>query len=613
MPEEKNNPKNRPMLPAPGPRRFSPGMPAPKVKDTKKTLARLWRYLKQQKTGLFLTVLFVVITTLLSLTGPYLLGKAIDEYILFGDLNGLARIILQMILVYMLAAGSTWVQSVLMVQVSQKTVRDLRKDLFDSMQTLSLRFFDRHSHGELMSRLSNDVDNISMVLSQNITQLISSVLTLAGVVITMFVLNPWLAIASLAIVPFIVLLTRWTVSRTQKGFRDRQKYLGDLNGLVEETITGEHVIKAFVREDRVIADFEEVNKNLQEKDEFSQVYSSVLAPLSNLIFNIGYGLIAAVGGWLAVLGMATVGTVASFMNYYQQLRQPLNQVTQLFNTVQSALAGAERVFQILDEKSELIEQPDALPLETVMGEVVFDHVSFAYEPDVPVLKDVTLKAEPGQTIALVGPTGAGKTTIINLLSRFYDIDQGEIRIDGKDIRTFKKADLRRQLGIVLQDSFFFSDSVIENIRYGRLDAADEEVFAAAKLANADGFIRNLPEGYKTVLAERGSDLSQGQRQLLSIARAILADPGILILDEATSSVDTRTEMRIQEALLRLMEGRTSFVIAHRLSTIREADHILVINQGEIIEGGSHMELLEQKGFYYNLYMSQFKGTLTQPI
>ena len=438
-------------------------------------------------------------------------------------------------------------------------------------------------------------------------------LTLTGVVVTMFVLNPWLAIASLAIVPFIVLLTRWTVSKTQKGFRDRQKYLGDLNGLVEETITGEHVIKAFVRENRVIADFEEVNKNLQEKDEFSQVYSSVLAPLSNLVFNIGYGLIAAVGGWLAVLGMATVGTVASFMNYYQQLRQPLNQVTQLFNTVQSALAGAERVFQILDEKSELIEKPDALSLETVKGEVVFDHVSFAYEADVPVLKDVTLTAQPGQTIALVGPTGAGKTTIINLLSRFYDIDQGEIRIDGKDIRSLKKTDLRRQLGIVLQDSFFFSDAVIENIRYGRLDASDEEVFAAAKLANADGFIRHLPEGYQTVLAERGSDLSQGQRQLLSIARAILADPGILILDEATSSVDTRTEMRIQEALLRLMEGRTSFVIAHRLSTIREADHILVINQGEIIEGGSHLDLLEQKGFYYNLYMSQFKGTLTQPI
>ena len=613
MPEEKNKTDNRPMLAGPGPRRHAPGMPAPKVKDTKKTLTRLWQYLKQQRIGLVLTVLFVVITTLLSLAGPYLLGKAIDEYILFGNLNGLLKIILQMILVYLLAAGSTWVQSLLMVQVSQKIVRDLRKDLFDTMQTLSLRFFDRHSHGELMSRLSNDVDNISMVLSQNITQLISSVLTLIGVVVTMFVLNPWLAIASLAIVPFIVLLTRWTVSKTQKGFRDRQKYLGDLNGLVEETITGEHVIKAFVRENRVIADFEDVNQNLQEKDEFSQVYSSVLAPLSNLVFNIGYGLIAAVGGWLAVLGMATVGMVASFMNYYQQLRQPLNQVTQLFNTVQSALAGAERVFQILDEKSELIEQPDALPLEIVKGEVVFDHVSFAYEADVPVLKDVTLKAEPGQTIALVGPTGAGKTTIINLLSRFYDIDQGEIRIDGKDIRNLKKTDLRRQLGIVLQDSFFFSDSVIENIRYGRLDASDEEVFAAAKLANADGFICHLPEGYQTVLAERGSDLSQGQRQLLSIARAILADPGILILDEATSSVDTRTEMRIQEALLRLMEGRTSFVIAHRLSTIREADHILVINQGQIIEGGSHLELLEQKGFYYNLYMSQFKGTLTQPV
>jgi ATP-binding cassette subfamily B protein len=583
--------------------------PEARVKDSRGTFSRLWQYLKAQSKTLVLVIGLVILSTGLSLAGPYLLGRAIDEFIIVGDLEGLARIVLQMVFVYVLAALTTWLQSIIMVRVAQTVTRNLRKDVFDKLETLSLRFFDRHSHGELMSRLSNDVDNISMVLSQNMTQLISSGLTLIGVIVMMILLNFWLALASLIIVPMFFFLTKWTAVRTRKGFQLRQQSLGELNGLIEETVTGARVIKAYVREEAVIADFEVVNRALQKQDAYAQNFALVLGPAGNLVFNIGYAVTAGVGGLLVLNNLATIGTVASFINYVQQLRGPMRQITETFNTIQSALAGAERIFEILDEETELLDPSDAVSFEGIKGQVDFEAVNFSYVEGVPVLKNINLSVEPGQTIALVGPTGAGKTTIINLLSRFYDIDQGKILVDGNDIRQVRKNDLRRQLGIVLQEPFLFSDTVLENIRYGRLYATDEDVIEAAKLSNADHFIRSLPKGYQTVLSERGNDLSQGQRQLLSIARAILADPSILILDEATSSVDTRTEKRIQEALLRLMEGRTSFVIAHRLSTIREADKILVINQGELVESGSHAALIEQKGFYYNLYMSQFKGKL----
>jgi len=577
------------------------------ARDVRGTMRRLWGYLKRQKWLLMVTVVLVALSSGLALLGPYLMGIAIDTYILKGDLPGLARTALLMIGAYGASSLATWLQLYVMANVAQRTVRDIRNDLFARLQTLPLRFFDRHPHGELMSRLSNDVENISNVLNMGVTQFISSVLSIAGVVVVMCLINGRLALVSLVTVPLMVFLNSAVAMQTRQGFREQQKTLGELNGIIEETITGQRVVKAFVREQAAMATFEVANRKLQRVATRAEIFAGFVGPMMNLVNNLGFAIIAGAGGWMALQGLATVGNIASFINYAREFGRPLNEIAQLYAHIQGAIAGAERVFEVLDEMPELADAPDAWPLEQVRGDVIFQDVCFGYEPDVPVLQEVSFHAEPGQTIALVGPTGAGKTTIVNLLTRFYDINSGRIAVDGKDIRQVKKADMRRQLGIVLQDTFLFSATVMENIRYGRLDATDEEVMAAARLANADPFIRRLPQGYQTVLSERGSNLSQGQRQLLAIARAILADPGILILDEATSSVDTRTEKHIQEAMLRLMEGRTSFVIAHRLSTIRDADQILVINGGRIIERGTHEELLAQQGFYHHLYMSQFKG------
>jgi ATP-binding cassette subfamily B multidrug efflux pump len=578
-----------------------------RAEDVRGTMLRLWGYLSRQKWLLIGIVVLVALSSGLNLLGPYLMGIAIDEYILNGDVPGLIRTALLMIGAYAMASFAMWLQGYVMITLAQGTVRDIRNDLFARLQTLSLRFFDQHTHGELMSRLANDVENISNVLNQGVTQFISSVFSVVGVAVVMCLINWRLALVSLITTPLMVLLSGAVATRTRRGFREQQETLGDLNGIIEETITGQRVVKAYVREQAAIAEFDVANEKFQRAATKAQIFGGFMGPMMNLINNLGLAIVAGAGGWMALQGLATVGTIASFINYAREFGRPLNQIAQLYAQIQGAIAGAERVFEILDEVPELTDVPDALPLERVAGDVLFEDVCFGYKPDVPVLKQVAFQAEPGQTIALVGPTGAGKTTLVNLLTRFYDIDSGQIAVDGNDIRQLKKADLRRKLGIVLQDTFLFSDTVMENIRYGRLGATDEEVIAAAKLANADQFIHRLPQGYQTELSERGSNLSQGQRQLLAIARAILANPGILILDEATSSVDTRTEKNIQEAMLRLMEGRTSFVIAHRLSTIREADNILVINDGEIIERGSHQELLAQRGFYHNLYMSQFKG------
>ena len=571
------------------------------------TLLRIWGYLSQQRWALAGTVLLVAATSGLDLLGPFLMGKAIDDHILKGDLPGLARVAVLMLAIYLLSSLTTWLQTYVMSAASQRAVRDIRNDLFARIQTLSLRFFDQRTHGELMSRLTNDVENISNVLTESVTQLISGVLSVVGVAVMMFLINARLAAVSLVTIPVMMFLSRWIAKRSRRGFREQQKALGELNGIIEETITGQRVVKAYAREGVAVEQFDAANHELRRASTYAQIFAGTIGPITNFVNNTGFAIVAGAGGWMAVQGLATVGAIASFVNYARQFSRPLNQIAGLYNAIQSAIAGAERVFEIIDQEPEVQDAPDARPLTQIRGDVVFDGVYFGYQEGVPVLKQVSLHAEPGQTIALVGPTGAGKTTIVNLLTRFYDIDSGSIHIDEVDIRQVQKDDLRRKLGIVLQDTFLFSSTVMENIRYGRLDATDDEVVAAARLANADPFIRRLPEGYGTPLSERGSNLSQGQRQLVAIARAILADPSVLILDEATSSVDTRTEQNIQEAMLRLMEGRTSFVIAHRLSTVRYADVILVIDDGEIVERGAHRALLEKKGFYHNLYTSQFKG------
>jgi ATP-binding cassette subfamily B protein len=581
-------------------------MPIERPKNPRETILRLWGYLKRQKAALTGAAFLVAATVGLTLLGPYLLGRAIDEDILPRNLPGLARISRVMLAVYALNSLLTWLQSYVMAAASQRTVRDLRSDLFARLQILPLGFFDSSPHGDLMSRLTNDIDNVSQVLTDSVTQIVSSSLSMVGVAATMFWLNARLAAVSIfTVASLTLLLNRWVVLRTREGFRLQQSTLGTLNGLIEETVTGQRVVKAYGREAETLRRFDDSNADFRRSSTRAQTFAGFIGPIMNFVNNLGLAIVAAVGGAMAVRGLTTVGTIASFINYARQFGRPLNDIANLFNAIQSAIAGAERVFEVIDAEPE-VDAPDARPLGDVKGDVAFEKVSFSYREGTPVLKNVSLHALPGQVVALVGPTGAGKTTLVNLLTRFYEIDDGRILLDGRDIRKIRKEDLRRHLGIVLQDTFLFAGAVKENIRYGRLDASDEEIVAAAKMANADLFIHRLPQGYDTPLSERGSNLSQGQRQLLAIARAILADPGVLILDEATSSVDTRTEKNIQEAMLRLMTGRTSFVIAHRLSTIREADQILVIDRGEIVERGTHQELLDRKGFYYRLYAGQFR-------
>jgi len=592
-----------------GPRMMAPVV---RAKDARSSFLQLWEYLGRQRRLLIAVVGLVAVATGFSLVVPYLVGQAIDRYISIGDLSGVGRIVLAILVIGISYASVVWGYTLIMNRVSQFTVRDLRRDLFAKLQTLPVRFFDQRPHGELMSYLTNDVENISLVLAENVTTFLSSLLIVIGMVVVMLLINVPLALVSFIVLPLTAYFTRYVAKHTRRGFREQQEALSVLNGQIEESITGGKVIRAFGREQTTIEDFDAKNERLRKAAIYAQTYGGLMGPGGNLIYNVGFVMIAASGGWLALHGQVTVGIIATFLTYAQQLRRPLNDLTNMFNAIQGALAGAERVFTILAEHVDVANAPDAKPVKRAEGAVNFDEVSFGYRPDVPILNRVTFDAKPGQTIALVGPTGAGKTTIVNLLSRFYDVNSGSIRLDGDDLRRLDKHDLRRGLGIVLQDSFLFSETVLENIRYGRLTASDEDVIAAAKLANADHFIRRLPHGYHEMLSERAENLSQGQRQLLAIARAVLADPAILILDEATSSVDTRTELQVQEAMRRLMKGRTSFVIAHRLSTIREADLILFIRNGEVVERGTHDELLSQRQYYYNLYMSQFKATAAAP-
>ena len=579
--------------------------PIPTVKNRRGILRRLWRYLASYRLGLLVNAALVALTTGLTLCCPYLMGRAIDRYISAGNLHGLRLLLLVMLLVYLLTSAGTWLQTVGMLRIAQRTVRDIRFALFEKLQGLSLRFFDQRQHGELMSRLTNDTDTISTTLGDSITQMISSVLSVLGAAAIMFTLNWRLALATLVTFPLVLLITRWIGGRSRQGFRDRQQALGALNGMVEETILGQRVVKVCRHEQQAIADFARANDALRRSATVALITVGIMGPAMGVMRNLGFAILAGTGGWLVTKGLATIGTVAAFVNYSDFFNRPLNQLANLYGTVQSALAGAERVFAILDEAPEVADAAEAEAIQDMRGEVEFSGVHFAYQTGVPVLSDISFRAEAGQTIALVGPTGAGKTTIINMLTRFYEIEAGTISIDGTDIRQLRKDSLRRALGVVLQDTFLFAGTVRDNIRYGRLDACDADIEAAARLANAESFIRHLPHGFDTVLSDAGNSLSQGQRQLLAIARTLLADPAILILDEATSSVDTRTEIHIQQAMQRLMEGRTSFIIAHRLSTIREADCILVIDQGRIAERGTHAELLAQEGVYHRLYHSQF--------
>jgi ATP-binding cassette subfamily B protein len=589
--------------------RRGPGRPPviEQAQNPRRALARLIPYLKPYKLSIGLVLFFVLIYTLLGLAGPYLMGVAIDKFIGGKDPAGLSGIALMMLAAYLLnnlfQALANWI----MAKVSQDALKQLRHDLFKHLNELSIAFFDTNPTGGLMSRLTNDIEAINQAVSQNITALIASVLTLVGILIAMFILNSWLALSTLLVVPIMIWFTEFVAKYTRKGFRELQKDLGGLSSVAEESISGQKVINAFRRNETVIETFEIQNQAVFNAGVYANSYSLLIMPLTNVLGNFFIIVLAGLGGWLALQGLVSVGMIATFINYGQNYVQPLRQLANLYNSIQAALAGAERVFEIIDTPSEIPDAVDALPFNTILGNVRFENVKFGYVPQTPIIKDMTLEARAGQTIALVGPTGAGKTTIINLLTRFYEIQGGKITIDGKDIRQVRKADLRHKLGLVLQDTFLFADTVMENIRYGRLEATDEECIQAAEMADADHFIRKFPDGYQTMLTERANNLSQGQRQLLAIVRAILANPAILILDEATSSVDTRTEARIQKALLRLMEGRTSFVIAHRLSTIRDADNVVVINHGEIIEQGSHQQLLDKQGFYYHLYVSQFKG------
>jgi ATP-binding cassette subfamily B protein len=578
-----------------------------KAKDPRQAMSRLLSYIAPYRRSLAIVVGFVILYSLLGLYGPYLMGVAIDACIGGKDIPGLLRISALMLGAYVLSNFFQVVANWLMARISQNALRNLRGDLFAHLQTLSMGFFDTHPAGGLMSRLTNDIDAINQAVSQNVISLLSGALTMLGILVAMFMLNHWLALASLVVIPIMVWFSRFIATYTRKGFRELQKNLGELNNIAEESISGQKVIKAFRRNDSVITAFRKWNGAVYEAGVYANSYAMLLMPLTGVLGSFFVIVLASLGGWLALKGLASVGMIATFINYGQNFTSPLRQLANLYNSIQAALAGAERVFEIIDTPPEAVDAEEAVPAARLRGEVTLRDVNFAYTPGTPVIKNFSLDVAAGQTIALVGPTGAGKTTIINLLTRFYEAQSGSIEMDGMDIHGIRKADLRRNLGLVLQDTFLFADTVMENIRYGRLDASDEECVEAARMAEADHFIRQLPEGYGTNLSERAGNLSQGQRQLLSISRAILADPAILILDEATSSVDTRTELRIQKALLRLMEGRTSFVIAHRLSTIRDADKVVVIDKGEIVEQGGHQELLDKRGFYYRLYLSQFKG------
>jgi len=582
-----------------------------KPKNSKKTLIRLVKYLGASKYMLLSLIVLVVLSAITQLAGPVFQKEAIDNIAITEtnssvNFNGLISALVGMGGVYLIGVLFSFLQGWIGAGLSQKTVRILRSDMFSKMSKLPVKYFDTNTHGELMSRLTNDIDNVSNALSQTITAIISSIITVCGALIMMLYYSPIMTVVALLVIPLVLFVSRSIIKKSRSLFKKQQEALGRLNGHIEEMITGQKTVEAFSRTNIVVDEFDQINADLRKFSIKAQIYGGTIGPVMNVIGNIGFVLVAISGGILASKGMISIGVIQAFVQYSKQFTRPINEIANQYSTIQSALSSAERVFDVMDQ---IPETDDAANIpfdpETVKGDVVFKDVNFGYNPDKRVLKDFSINVKAGQKIALVGPTGAGKTTVVNLITRFYDIDSGEILLDGVNITELPKKGLRSCIGIVLQDTVLFTGTIKDNIRFGRLDATDEEIYEAAKMANADSFIRRLPDGYETQLSEQGSNLSQGQRQLLSIARAVLADPKILILDEATSSIDTRTEMHIQKAMISLMKGKTSFIIAHRLSTIRDADEILVIDGGRIVERGNHHELLEQKGHYWKLYQSQF--------
>ena len=588
-----------------------------KAKDFSGAVKKLLRYMSKYKIRLIGMMIFAIVGTVFNIVGPKILGKATTELFngLVAKVNGtggidfdkIGKILLWTLGLYLCSAAFSFVQGFIMTGISNDVSYSLRKDISGKMNRLPMKYYESRTYGEVLSRITNDVDTLQQGLNQSITQLITSVTTLIGVFIMMLSINVWMTLCALLILPCSMFIISKVMKRSQKYFRQQQKYLGDVNGQVEEVYAGQNIVKAFNKEDAVMATFEETNKKLYESGWKSQFFSGMMMPIMQFVGNIGYVMVALLGGFMTIKGVIEVGDIQSFFQYTRNFTQPVQQIAQVTNMMQSAAAASERVFEFLEEEEEeqTVEHPVTLE-NGVEGHVTFEHVSFGYRPDQIIIKDFSEQVQPGQKIAIVGPTGAGKTTLVKLLMRFYDVNSGRILIDGHDIREFDRRNLRECFGMVLQDTWLFNGTIMENIRYGRLDATDEEVIAAAKAAHAHRFIQTLPEGYNTVLNEEASNVSQGQKQLLTIARAILADNRLLILDEATSSVDTRTEERIQKAMDNLMKGRTSFVIAHRLSTIKDADVILVMKDGDIIEQGNHEELLAMNGFYANLYNSQFE-------
>ena len=589
-----------------------------KAKDFKGTIRKLMKYLSEYKIGLIFVLLFAIGSTIFNIAGPQILGKATTEIFtgLVGKVSGgsgidfekIAHILIFLMCLYVTSAIFSFIQGYIMTGVSQKLTYRLRKEISEKINRMPMNYFDTRTHGEVLSRVTNDIDTLSQSLNQSATQIITSFTTIIGVLIMMMSISPLMTLVALLILPISLGLISTIVKRSQRHFKNQQEYLGHVNGQVEEVYGGHNIVKAFNKETDVIKEFDETNEILYQSAWKSQFFSGMMMPIMQFVGNLGYVAVAILGGYLAIKKTIEVGDIQSFIQYVRNFTQPITQVAQVANMLQSTAAASERVFEFLEEEEEDQFAQNPVSVEGLEGNVEFDHVHFGYNADKIIINDFSAKVKQGQKIAIVGPTGAGKTTMIKLLMRFYDVNSGAILIDGHNLKDFNRGELRQMFGMVLQDTWLFHGSIKENIRYGKLDATDEEVIEAAKAAHVHRFVQTLPNGYDMELNEEASNVSQGQKQLLTIARAILADPKILILDEATSSVDTRTEVRIQKAMDNLMRGRTSFIIAHRLSTIRDADLILVMKDGDIIEQGNHEELLKQNGFYAELYNSQFEKT-----
>jgi len=593
-------------------------MPGEKARDFKGTMKKLLSYLGSHLAAIIIVFIFAAASTVFSILSPDILGRATTKIYegLMGQLTGSGRgidfdairnILLLLAGLYLMSGAFNYIQGWIMAGVTNKLSYRFRRDISEKLNRMPLKYFDGTNHGEILSRITNDVDTVSHTMNQSLTQIITSATTVVGVLIMMIRINWLMTLVALFMIPLSTLMVTFIVKHSQKYFKEQQAYLGHVNGHVEEMFGGHVVVKAFNGEEKSIRQFEEYNDKLYDSAWKSQFLSGLMMPIMRVIGNIGYVVICILGGWLAARKLIAIGQIQAFIQYVNSFTHPITQLTNISNVLQQTAAAAERVFEFLNEEEEVPETDHPVQLDKVEGRVEFRNVRFGYEPGKTVIHNFSAEIKPGQKVAIVGPTGAGKTTIVKLLMRFYDVNDGAILVDGHDIRDFRRKDLRSLFGMVLQDTWLYNGSIMENIRYGRLDATDEEVIAAAKAAHADGFIRTLPGGYNMELNEEASNVSQGQKQLLTIARAILADPKILILDEATSSVDTRTEVQIQKAMDKLMENRTSFIIAHRLSTIRDADLILVMDHGDIVEQGTHEELLKRGGFYASLYNSQFAG------